>query len=101
MQELHPIGNKVLFENELVRVWQVDLDSREELPLHQHEVPYLVMHQTDGHLGVADADGSRARDVAADTFEWHAVGELHALTNLGDARYRNLLIELRTLRSNP
>jgi quercetin dioxygenase-like cupin family protein len=96
MQELHPIGNTVLFENERVRVWQVDLSSGKELPLHQHEVPYLVMHQTDGYLGVADSDGSRERHVTGDSFEWHPVGELHALTNLGDARYRNLLIELRT-----
>ncbi|GAA1791597.1 hypothetical protein [Planosporangium flavigriseum] len=58
-----------MFENELVRVWQVGLDRREELPLHQHEVPHLAMQHTDGHLGVADADGSRARDVTADSFE--------------------------------
>jgi hypothetical protein len=59
MEKLHPVGNTVLFENERVRVWQVDLGSGEELSLHQHEVPYLVMHQTDGHLGVAYSDGSR------------------------------------------
>ncbi|WGY01822.1 hypothetical protein QI633_25225 [Nocardioides sp. QY071] len=99
MSELHPIGNAILFENEQVRVWQVDLDGGEELPLHQHEVPYLVMHQTDGHLGVADADGSRERDVEGESFEWHPVGELHALTNLGQARYRNLLIEIRSTRA--
>jgi quercetin dioxygenase-like cupin family protein len=96
MQKLHPIGNAKLFENDVVRVWRVDLNSREELPFHQHEVPYLVMHETDGHLGVTESDGStRERRVVAGAFDWHPVGELHALLNLGDVPYRNLLIEFR------
>lgn len=59
MEILHPIGNLILFENEQARVWQVDVRDARELPLHQCEVPYLVMRQTDGYLGVADSDGSR------------------------------------------
>jgi quercetin dioxygenase-like cupin family protein len=96
MEKLHPVGSTKLFENEVVRVWRVDLGSHEELPMHQHEVPYLVMHETDGHLGVTESDGTiLEKHVAAGSFSWHPVGELHALKNLGDARYRNLFVELR------
>jgi quercetin dioxygenase-like cupin family protein len=96
MRKLHPVGNTKRFGNDAVCVWQIDLDGHEELPLHQHESPYLVMHETDGLLGVTESDGStHERHVTAGSFDWHPVGELHALVNLSDVRYRNLLIEFR------
>ena len=33
---LGPIGTKVLFENEHIRVWSVELEPKGRQPLHEH-----------------------------------------------------------------
>src|SRR5439155_16336851 len=40
---LGPIGTKVLFENEHIRVWSVELGAKGHQPLHEHEHPYLIV----------------------------------------------------------
>ena len=40
MRVLGPIGDKIVFENELVRVRSVTLDTGQRQPWHQHLLPY-------------------------------------------------------------
>jgi len=48
MRVLGPIGDKILFENEVVRVWSVTLDPGRRQPWHQHRLPYLIVPLTEG-----------------------------------------------------
>jgi beta-alanine degradation protein BauB len=48
MRVLGPIGDKIVFENELVRVWSVTLDPGQRQPWHQHLLPYLIVPLTEG-----------------------------------------------------
>ena len=47
-RKLGPIGDKILFENEHVRVWSVTLDPGRRQPWHQHLLPYLIVPLTEG-----------------------------------------------------
>ena len=46
--QLGPIGNAVIFENDTVRVWIVDLELGTKQAMHKHDLPYLVIPLTDG-----------------------------------------------------
>src|SRR4051812_38525291 len=45
---LGPIGTKVLFENEHIRVWSVELPGKGHQPLHEHDHPYLIVPVSEG-----------------------------------------------------
>jgi quercetin dioxygenase-like cupin family protein len=57
MRVLGPIGDKILFENEVVRVWSVTLDPGERQPWHQHRLPYLIVPLTEGRNEMTFDDG--------------------------------------------
>ena len=92
-----PVGTRVIFENDRVRVWEIELDPGETLPMHFHELDYVVVSLSDQPTEVEWEDGRR------ETNEQHTPGEItwrsaphaHALKNLGTKPYRNRLIELK------
>jgi hypothetical protein len=45
---LRDIGDRVLLENEFVRVWEVKLEPGETLGFHIHYHPYLVLSLSGG-----------------------------------------------------
>jgi quercetin dioxygenase-like cupin family protein len=96
MSELHPVGDRVLFENDRVRVWEVTLHPGETQPLHRHEHPYLVVAVQSAMNVVETADGQR---IDAPEPQGNVVfrepGTAHTLTNIGETRYVARLIELK------
>jgi beta-alanine degradation protein BauB len=56
-RQLGPIGDKILFENEFVRVWSVQLDPGQRQPWHQHLLPYLIVPLTEGENEMTFDDG--------------------------------------------
>jgi hypothetical protein len=56
-----PVGSRILFENDFVRVWEISLEPGEHLPLHYHALPYLVVIIEAAHIRVVEHDG-RAYD---------------------------------------
>ncbi|HEY0817030.1 MAG TPA: hypothetical protein VGE11_27455 [Pseudonocardia sp.] len=94
-EHVAPVGSRVLFENDAIRVWLVDVAAGDELALHLHENPYLLVNLTDGRLAVHDAEGEPfERNLAGETVEWHDAGELHSFANIGLDRYKNILVEV-------
>ena len=45
---LGPLGDKILFENEYVRIWSVKLDPGERQAWHKHDLPYVIVPMTEG-----------------------------------------------------
>src|SRR5215831_3372432 len=96
MRVLGPIGDRILFENEFVRVWSVNLDPGQRQPWHQHLLPYLIVPLTEGK-NVMNFDDGRTRE----TFEkpgeviWREAGIPHELINVSDWQYRNVLVEIK------
>ena len=96
-RELGPIGDRVLFENEHIRVWSITLDPGGKQPWHRHDLPYLIVPLTAGKNVMAFDDG-RVRNTEEKPGEviWREPGIPHELTNVGDWQYRNVLIEVKT-----
>lgn len=90
-----PVGTRILTATGSFTVWEIRVDSGDSLAMHHHRHPYLVVHTSDGRIRVTELDGKLTeRDVTAGAVDWHPVGEIHELTNLGDEQYANVLIEL-------
>jgi quercetin dioxygenase-like cupin family protein len=95
-EQLHPVGNQILFENDDIRAWLVDVDPGDSLPLHHHLHPYLLVNLTDGRLSVDSPCGvPTERTLHAGTVEWHDSGEMHSFENQGRERYKNVLVEVK------
>ena len=43
MTDLAPVGDRVLLDNDRVRVWHIQLAPGETQPLHRHDHPYVVV----------------------------------------------------------
>ena len=96
-RKLGPIGDKILFENEHLRVWSVKLDPGERQPWHQHLLPYLIVPLTAGK-NVMTFDDGRVRETHEQVGEvlWREPGIPHELHNISDWQYRNVLVEIKT-----
>jgi beta-alanine degradation protein BauB len=93
---LGPIGNEIIFENEIVRVWTVDLAPGAQQAMHQHLLPYLVIPLTEGKNRMRFLSGRVVEtDERPGTALWREPGEPHELLNTSTWRYRNILVELK------
>ncbi len=97
-QELQPIGTKVLYEDDDVRVWKLDLAAGEATPVHEHEHDYVFVVVAGGPTETVNADGTSERSTDRRGHAVHHQAPLvHHLRNLGDSRYVNVIVEfLRT-----
>lgn len=93
------VGVRRIFESEVVRVWDVVLDAGGHHPWHLHHNPYIVLSVA-GSTGRMDwIDGRESRHIKeySGGAVLRPVSPVHCLTNTGDTRYRNRLIELLDL----
>lgn len=94
--KLGPVGTEIVFENDTVRVWLVDLKPGDIQALHKHELPYLVIPLTDGENKMRYLSGR-----VVETHEkpgmalWREIGEPHDLVNTSSWRYKNILVEFK------
>ncbi|KSV66561.1 hypothetical protein N185_32355 [Sinorhizobium sp. GW3] len=94
--EFGPIGDEVIFENELVRVWSLSLQPGERQRWHRHYHKYLVIPITDGANEMIFLSG---RTVQTNEKSGQALfrepGEPHELLNTSEFQYRNVLVEIK------
>src|SRR4051812_7802589 len=93
---LGPIGNRVIFENERVRVWELAVEPGRNKGLHRHDLPYVIVPLTEGKIEIEATDGKvyRPNEKVGEAI-WRDAGEVHDLRNLGDTTYRNVLVEIK------
>jgi ATP-dependent HslUV protease ATP-binding subunit HslU len=95
---LGPIGTKVLFENEHVRVWSVELGPKGHQPLHEHEHPYVVVPVSEGKALMRWEDGREREinDVLGNALWREASGGPHELFNLEEnGKMHSILVEIK------
>ena len=91
-----PKGTHVVFENEKVRVWEIELAPGETLGMHHHDLDYVVVALTEGETTVEWEDGRReTNQQAPGKLTWREAPHAHKLTNTGSAVYRNRMVELK------
>jgi uncharacterized RmlC-like cupin family protein len=94
---LGPIGTKVLFENDHIRVWSVELPPKGHQPLHEHQHPYLIVSVSEGKSFMRWPDGRERQlvDTPGDVKYREAVGGPHELFNLEDSKLHVVLVEIK------
>jgi beta-alanine degradation protein BauB len=91
-----PVGTRIIFENDRVRVWEIELGPGETLPMHLHELDYVVIALSEGPTTVEWQDGRRETSKhTPGEVQWRSAPHMHALTNEGTRPYANRLIELK------
>jgi quercetin dioxygenase-like cupin family protein len=96
--KLGPIGDYVMFENDRVRVWDFVVEPGKSKGWHRHDLAYVIIPMTDGEIELESAiDGQieRPKGKIGQPI-WRDAGEIHDLRNVGEAIYRNILIELKS-----
>ena len=90
------VANKLLFENELVRVWEMELAPGERSDRHRHDLPYLLC-VLEGSRVDAEVEGSGRIElpVQAGSVFFVPPGATETAINPTRERFREILIELK------
>lgn len=100
-RELGGVGTKVLFENDNVRVWELDLAPGESSAIHRHDHDYiLVILEGDKIAAIPEPDTGGEHNeyfeaaVNVPTVVEMKKGGIETAKNVGEQRYYELLIEI-------
>ena len=98
-QEDRPLGNvanKLLFENELVRVWEMNLAPGERSDRHRHDLPYLLC-VLEGSRVDAEIEGTGHIEIPVQHGSVFFVppGSTETAINASGDHFREILIELK------
>jgi len=98
-QDDRPLGdvaNKLLFENELVRVWEMNLAPGERSDRHRHDHPYL-MCVLEGSQVDAEIEGVGRVEIPVQPGSVFFVppGATETAINASGQMFREILIELK------
>lgn len=96
--QLGPVGQRIMLENDHVRVWQVHLEPGQTQRLHRHDHPYVVVSVHSAINLIHTVDG---QEIEAPEPTGHVVyrpaGAVHSLTNVGETTYVGRIVELLDL----
>jgi quercetin dioxygenase-like cupin family protein len=97
--ELGNVGQKLLLENEHIRVWEVALEPGETIDFHIHHHPYLVVSLGGGDNEVETIFGDKrpTHEPLGHMVFMDTMRPVHKLTNKGKIPYLSRLIELKHL----
>ncbi len=98
-QAANPIGTEMIFEDERVRIWRIDLAPGEEAPFHTHHLDYTTITLEGDVVERINADGTRDRIEATpgSVSRWYRSTPRHGLKNVGTRRFRNVIVEVKSL----
>jgi len=94
------VGTRLIFENDRIRVWELDLPPGGKSDVHRHEVDYVIV-QIDRIAAVPEPDtrGKYTEYIEADVVPGKTIyvgrGGIETAVNVGRRRYREILIELK------
>ena len=89
-EPLGDVANRLLFENEVVRVWEMDLAPGERSDRHRHDLPYLLC-VLEGTRIDADIEGRGVIEIPVRSGSVFFVppGETETAINATGARFRD------------
>ena len=97
-----PIGSKVLFENDRVRVWEVRLEPGERGDLHRHDLDHVLVHVSPGRIAVESAPGSPTpygpyleAEVAPGDVSYAPRGGIETAINVGTVPFHEIIVEIK------
>ena len=95
-KELGGVGSYVLFENDVVKVWQNDLKPGESSDWHLHENNYLFVATVHGDLSLEHKSGEK-HDTTLEpgSVVMGVKDSIHQLSNRGNTLYSSVIIEIK------
>jgi predicted metal-dependent enzyme (double-stranded beta helix superfamily) len=102
-RQLGDVATKKLFENDRVRVWEMQLDPGESSDVHEHQLDYVLIQLSgDKIAGIFEPDthgayppGTVEGDVAPGNVIYIERGGIETAKNTGREPYREILVELK------
>ena len=95
------LGQRIIMENERVRVWELTLEPGTDTGLHRHDLDYLLVI-LEGDRVAGDGDptsenfsGRRESAVTPGGVYYVPRGGVENAVNTGAQRYREIIIELK------
>jgi hypothetical protein len=97
---LGEIGQRVILENEFLRVWEIRLQPGETIDFHIHYHPYLVISLGGGENEIETIFGQHIKtdEPLGSTVFINEMRAVHRLTNRAKVPYISRLIELKHVR---
>lgn len=99
---LGPVATRVLFENERVRIWEMDLAPGARSATHRHDLDYVIVQIAGDRIAATPEPDTRGPfrdyiegDVEAGKTRFVRQGGIETAINVGQRRYREILIELK------
>jgi hypothetical protein len=97
---LGEVGQRIVLENEHVRIWEINLDPGQTIDFHIHFHPYIVVSLGGGENEIETIFGDKItthEPLGALVF-MNDMRPVHRLTNRAGIRYLSRLIELKGIR---
>ena len=96
---LGTVGDKILLENEHIRMWEVKLEPGQTIDFHIHYHPYLIVSLSGGSNEIETISGRKIMtEEPAGSFVFiDEMREVHRLTNNSNVTYLSRLIEMKSV----
>ena len=99
---LGPVATRVILENDRVRIWEMDLAPGARSATHRHDVDYVIVQLEGDRIAAEpepDTQGKYREYFEAPVVAGKAIfvgrGGIETAVNVGQRRYREILIELK------
>src|SRR5881296_1699189 len=92
------VGTHLLYEDDEILVWSIVLEPGQTAKMHTHRLDYAVVTVKPGRNRRGNGDGSvDILETLRGSVRFDPVGDgqRHDLTNVGNTRYRNVIVELK------
>jgi len=92
------VGTELLFENDTVRVWSMELAPGGTSPLHRHEIDYVIAYVTPSRISLVRDGVVVQTDEFKDGYvQYIRVAQpiVHQIMNTARTRHRQLIVELK------
>jgi hypothetical protein len=98
--KLGEVGQRIVLENDHVRVWEINLDPGETIDFHIHYHPYIVVSLGGGENEIETIFGHKitVNEPLGSTVFINDMRPVHRLTNRDKVRYLSRLIEIKSIR---
>jgi hypothetical protein len=99
---LGPMGDTVLFENDRVRIWELELPPGGDSNVHEHELDYILVQLSGDRIAAVpepDTKGAYNEYLEANVVPGQVIyidrGGIEIARNVGQEPYREIIIELK------
>jgi beta-alanine degradation protein BauB len=97
----NPIVTELMFEDDSVRVWRIELAPGQEAGWHTHYLDYTSIVVEGDVVERPNADGTvdRIQVTPGAIMRWNQGTLRHALRNIGAKTFRNVIVEIKGRRT--